>query len=123
MPTSFTLPAIRAEAAGLWRLAWPMLVGQLATVGMGVADVAMTGHASADELAAVSLGASIWSIILVTVTGVMMAMNSIVAHDVGAGQLGKIPRAVRQGLWKASASASSPRCWPTWPRCCSTTST
>jgi MATE family multidrug resistance protein len=100
MPTSFTLPAIRAEAAGLWRLAWPMLVGQLATVGMGVADVAMTGHASADELAAVSLGASIWSIILVTVTGVMMAMNSIVAHDVGAGRLGKIPHAVRQGLWK-----------------------
>lgn len=100
MPTSFTLPAIRSEAAGLWRLAWPMLVGQLATVGMGVADVAMTGHASADELAAVSLGASIWSIILVTVTGVMMAMNSIVAHDVGAGQLGKIPHAVRQGLWK-----------------------
>jgi len=101
MPHAFHLPDLRREAAALWRLAWPMLIGQLATVGMGVADVAMTGHASADELAAVSLGASIWSIILVTVSGTMMAINSVVAHDVGAGELGKIPHAVRQSLWKA----------------------
>jgi MATE family multidrug resistance protein len=101
MPTTFTLPNIKLEAAALWKLAWPMLIGQLATVGMGVADVAMTGHASADELAAVSLGASIWSIILVTVSGTMMAINSIVAHDVGAEEFGRIPHAVRQSLWKA----------------------
>ena len=101
MPHTFKFANIRLEAAALWRLAWPMLVGQLATVGMGVADVAMTGHASADELAAVSLGASIWSIILVTVSGIMMAINSVVAHDVGAGQLARVPHAVRQSLWKA----------------------
>ncbi|MFA9217242.1 MAG: MATE family efflux transporter [Sphingomonadaceae bacterium] len=101
MPTTFTLPNIKLEAAALWKLAWPMLIGQLATVGMGVADVAMTGHASADELAAVSLGASIWSIILVTVSGTMMAINSVVAHDVGAAEYGRIPHAVRQSLWKA----------------------
>jgi MATE family multidrug resistance protein len=101
MPHSFTLPNIRLEVAALWRLAWPMLVGQLATVGMAVADVAMTGHASADELGAASLGASIWSIILVTVSGTMMAINSIVAHDVGAGRLERVPHSVRQSLWKA----------------------
>ena len=103
MPTTFTLTNMRTEAAALWRLAWPMLVGQLATVAMAVADVAMTGHASAQQLAAVSLGASIWSIIMVTVSGTMMAMNSIVAHDVGAGAFGRVPHAVRQGLWKALA--------------------
>ena len=100
-----TLPAsapytIRSEMASLWQLSWPMLVGQLATVGMGVADVAMTGHVSAAELAAVSLGASIWSIVLVTVMGVMMAINSVVAHEIGAGQFGSIPHTVRQALWK-----------------------
>jgi MATE family multidrug resistance protein len=61
----------------------------------------MTGHASAGELAAVSLGASIWSIILVTVSGTMMAINSVVAHEVGAGAFGTIPHSVRQALWKA----------------------
>ncbi|MYM37541.1 MATE family efflux transporter [Duganella sp. FT94W] len=101
MPHTFTAANIRREAAALWQLAWPVLVGQLATVGMGVADVAMTGHTSAEQLAAVSLGASVWSIVLVTVSGVMMAINSIVAHDVGAGALAKVPHAVRQALWKA----------------------
>jgi MATE family multidrug resistance protein len=76
-----------------------MLVGQLATVGMGVADVAMTGHVSAAELAAVSLGTSVWSIILVTVMGVMMAVNSVVAHEMGAGRFDKISHSVRESLW------------------------
>ncbi|MGO4379942.1 MATE family efflux transporter [Pseudoduganella sp. RAF53_2] len=97
----FTLDHFRTEAAGLWKLAWPVLVGQVATVGMGVADVAMTGHSSAAELAAVSLGASIWSITIVTVTGIMMAINTVVAHEVGAGDFGTIPHTVRQALWKA----------------------
>ena len=90
---------VRTEVATLWRLSWPMLVGQLATVGMGVADVAMTGHVSAAELAAVSLGTSVWSIILVTVMGVMMAVNSVVAHEMGAGRHDRISHAVRESLW------------------------
>jgi MATE family multidrug resistance protein len=77
-----------------------MLVGQLATVGMGVADVAMTGHVSAAELAAVSLGASVWSIVLVTVMGTMMAINTVVAHEIGGARYDKIPHSVRQSLWK-----------------------
>ena len=84
----------------MWQLAWPMLVGQLATVGMGVADVAMTGHVSAEELAAVSLGASVWSIVLVTVMGIMMAINTVVAHEMGAANYHLIAHSVRQSLWK-----------------------
>jgi MATE family multidrug resistance protein len=94
-------PSLATEIAGLWTLAWPILVGQLATVGMSVADVAMTGHDSAAQLAAVSVGAAIWAIVIVTVIGIMMAMNAIVAHEVGAGNLDRIPHLVRQSLWKA----------------------
>ena len=93
--------SIVQETRALWRLAWPMLIGQIATMGMGVADVAMTGHVNATELAAVSLGASVWSIILVTVMGTMMAINTLVAHEVGAGQFARVPHVVRQSLWKA----------------------
>jgi MATE family multidrug resistance protein len=103
MPSTIALAspsAIRLEIGALWRLAWPMLVGQIATVGMGVADVAMTGHVSAEELAGVSLGASIWSIILVTVMGVMMAINTVVAHEIGGARFERIPHSVRQALWK-----------------------
>ena len=92
--------AVVTEIKAMWTLAWPMLVGQLATVGMGVADVAMTGHVSAEELAAVSLGASVWSIVLVTVMGVMMAINTVVAHEMGAANYHLIGHSVRQSLWK-----------------------
>ncbi|WP_409268171.1 MATE family efflux transporter [Massilia sp. BHUDP2] len=97
---SSTASPVRTEISTLWRLSWPMLVGQLATVGMGVADVAMTGHVSAEELAAVSLGTSVWSIVLVTVMGTMMAINTVVAHEIGAARYDQVPHSVRQALWK-----------------------
>lgn len=89
----------RKEVAGLWQIAWPVLIGQLATVGMGVVDVAMTGHLSAEELAAVSLGTSLWTIVLVTVMGIMMAVNTVVAHEVGAAAHQRVPHLIRQSLW------------------------
>mgnify|MGYP007118351431 CR=1 FL=1 len=42
-------PAATTELRGLWHLAWPILVGQLAYVGMAVVEVAMAGHASVQE--------------------------------------------------------------------------
>ena len=91
---------ITAEIFALWQLAWPILVGQLANVGMAVADVAMAGHASAQDLAGVALGSSIWMILVVTLMGIMMSVNPTVAHYVGAGEFGRVPQVVRQGLWK-----------------------
>ncbi len=98
--TAFRLAAIRKEGTALWHLAWPVLVGQLATVGMGVADVVMTGHTSAEDLATVSLGTSIWMTVMVTVSGIMMAINAVVAHEVGSGDLTRLPHLIRQSLWK-----------------------
>lgn len=92
--------AILKELSVLWKLTWPMLMGQLAMVGMGFVDVAMTGHLSANDLAATSNGASLWMIILVTIVGIMMAINSTVAHEVGSGDLSRVPHMVRQALWK-----------------------
>ena len=90
-----------AETRALWRLAWPVLVGQLATVGMAVVDVAMAGHASAQDLAGVSLGVSVWNMFIITMMGIMMSVSPTVAHQVGAGDLDGVPHIVRQGLWKA----------------------
>ncbi len=91
---------IQTEIAALWQLAWPILVGQLANVGMAVADVSMAGHASAQDLAGVALGSSIWMIVVVTLMGIMMSVNPTVAHYMGAGQFDRVPHVVRQALWK-----------------------
>lgn len=92
---------LRTEVHGLWHLAWPILVGQLANIGMAVVDVAMAGHASAQDLAGVSLGVSIWNMLIISMMGVLMAINPVVAHLVGADELGQVPHVVRQALWKA----------------------
>ena len=77
-------PAVRTETAALWQLAWPILIGQLATMGMGVVDVAMAGHASAQDLAGVSLGVAIWHMVIITLMGILMAVSPIVSQHVGA---------------------------------------
>lgn len=94
-------PAFRLETAALWQLAWPILIGQLATIGMGVVDVAMAGHASAQDLAGVSLGVSIWHLVIITLMGILMAVNPIVSQHVGARAFHEIPGVVRQALWTA----------------------
>ncbi len=94
---------LRQELQALWQLAWPILVGQLATVGMAVADVAMTGRYSAEDLAGVSLGVSVWNMIIISIMGLMMAVNPMVAHHVGAQDHHEVPHLVRQALWKALA--------------------
>jgi MATE family multidrug resistance protein len=78
-----------------------MLIGQLATVGMAVVDVGMAGHASAQDLAGVSLGVSIWNMLIISLMGIVMSVNPTVAHHVGAGDLQHIPPVVRQALWMA----------------------
>lgn len=68
---------------------------------MSVTDVAMAGHASAQDLAGVSLGVSIWNMVIITLMGLLMSVSPVVAQQVGAGALGAVPQVVRQGLWKA----------------------
>lgn len=92
---------IGSEARALWQLAWPILIGQLANVGMSVVEVAMAGHASANDLAGVALGVSIWNMVIITLMGVMMAVNPMVAHLVGAREFSQVPHVVRQALWQA----------------------
>ena len=100
-PTPSSPLGIRREFRALWRLAWPILIGQLANMGMAVVDVAMAGHASANDLAGISLGVSIWNIVIVTLMGLMMSVAPLVAHRVGAREFDQVPHLVRQGLWKA----------------------
>jgi MATE family multidrug resistance protein len=99
MPQTLTRKFAIKEIAALAKLAGPVLVGLLANAGMGVLDVAMAGHASPTDLAGVSLGVSIWHIIIVTLMGAMIAISPLVSYHVGSGALSRIPSVLRQGLW------------------------
>ncbi|WP_028454674.1 MATE family efflux transporter [Chitinilyticum litopenaei] len=92
-----------ADTRQTWTLAWPLIISQLAGTGMAFIDAAMAGHASAADLAVVSVGASLWITALVTMMGLLLAISPLVAHKVGAGKADAIPHLVQQALWQGMA--------------------
>jgi len=80
-------------------LAWPMLIGQLAVVGNGVIDTAMTSRFSATDLAALSIGISIYVSIFVGLNGVLQAISPAVGQLFGARRYAQIGVEVKQGVW------------------------
>jgi multidrug resistance protein, MATE family len=92
-----------ADIRKIARLAWPVLVGQLAIIAFGVIDTVMVGRFSAVDLAALGLGSSIYVSVFVGLTGVVLALQPISAQLYGARHYTQIGEAVRQGLWLAAA--------------------
>src|SRR5512146_2133090 len=67
----------------LARLAWPVLVAQLAVVANGVFDTAMAGRLSAVDLAAVGIGSSVQATVLMSLMGVLLALPPSIAQLYG----------------------------------------
>lgn len=98
LPVSVRRPALN-EALAILRLAGPMIVAQLAQTGIAFVDTVMAGRLSAADLAAVSLGSSIWLTVFLSLSGVLMALAPLVSQAFGAGRTQEIGPLVRQGLW------------------------
>src|SRR5699024_8793888 len=89
------------ELRGLVILALPVLGGQLAQTGNGFVDIVMAGRVSPTDLAAVSVGASIWIPIFLLITGVLMIATAILARHYGSGQHHRMSHLTQQALWLA----------------------
>lgn len=73
--------AVLLEARQISRLALPMMIAQIAQVATAFVDTVMAGRISTDDLAAVSLGASVFITFYVTLMGIVTALNPILAHQ------------------------------------------
>jgi MATE family multidrug resistance protein len=89
----------RNTARELFRLGWPMFIGQLAVMSNGAIDTAMAGRYSTLDLAAVGIGVSIYATVYVTMMGVLLALSPITAQLYGAGKYAEIGEEVRQTGW------------------------
>lgn len=94
-------PAPLRDAARILRLAAPLLVNNVATVGMVLTDTVMAGRLGAEELAAVAVGASYVMYFHLCGLGFLMALSPTVAHAYGAGRNGHVGCFFRQALWLA----------------------
>lgn len=76
----------------------PILIAQISTAGISFINTSMAGHASADDLAGVSVGAGLFYPFLAAVIGLLMAGTPIMAQLVGRKDKASIPDVVRAGL-------------------------
>ncbi len=92
-------PAFRRGLGQLVRLALPITVGQLAIVGMSVTDIIVSGWAGTNELAAVSLGSTIFNLSIMLVIGIVLANGPLVGQHYGAGRVEALRRQFQNCLW------------------------
>ena len=90
-----------AEFRSLGVLAVPIIITQLAQMGMGVADAIMAGRVSATELAGIALGGNLYWPLMLLMSGIVMAVTPWVSQLHGAGRIGDTGAVVRQALWIA----------------------
>lgn len=85
--------------ARLYRLAWPVLVAQLATISMMAIDTIVVGHAGTDNLAALAVGASIYVSLALALSGVVQAILPGMAHRLGKNDPAGAAHIIRQAFW------------------------
>ncbi|MGB3890779.1 MAG: MATE family efflux transporter, partial [Priestia megaterium] len=78
---------------------FPILVTQFGMFSMTFFDTMMSGRVSADDLAGVAIGSSLWVPVFTGLSGILMSITPIVAQLVGANQKKKVPFSVIQGLY------------------------
>lgn len=90
-----------APLSAIARHAASVLIGQLAVIGFGIADAVLAGRHGAVDLAALSIGASIYVSVYIGLTGVVQALIPVVGHHHGARDDEGIRRSFQQGSWLA----------------------
>ena len=80
-------------------LAMPLIVSQIAILGIGVTDIYMAGQLDAETLAAVQLSISIWNMISLTVIGFMVANSPIIGEFWGSSKYSSVKNQFQQCLW------------------------
>jgi MATE family multidrug resistance protein len=103
-----------AEVRRTLQLATPVILGQVAIFSMNFVDTVMSGRLPQKEvaLAALGIGGSMWSGLMMFTVGLLMAVQPSVAHLDGAGRRQEAASLTHQALWIAGLVAI-----PYWTVC------
>ncbi len=92
------MQAIKLHVKSTLKLAYPVIIGQLGFISMGVVDSLMVGELGATPLAAASLANGLFILVLVVGIGVSFAITPLVAISVGANRHSECGVIFRQAL-------------------------
>jgi multidrug resistance protein, MATE family len=98
---------LREEAGAMLRLAWPLILTNMAQTLMTATDVVMLGRLGSDALAASALGTSLHFTLVIFGLGIVLATQPMMAKDLGENRFAvrELRRTARQGLWSSIAVA------------------
>ena len=104
LATGFNWQLFRAESSILLKLAFPILLAQIALTGLGVIDTIMSGWVGTDDLAAIGLGSNIMLPVFIFTTGILLAITPLVSNINGQSQTiefkqQNIGLCIIHGLW------------------------
>lgn len=100
MKETYTL---QQKSKQLFTILVPILVTQLTLFAMVFFDSMMSGRSSANDLAGVAIGGSIWVPVSTGLNGILLAVTPIVAHLIGAKQRDQVAFKVIQAIYLAIA--------------------
>ena len=97
-PNASTKDAVPSHRQ-IWQLAWPMMLSNLSIPLLGAVDTAILGHLpNAVYLGAVTLGASVVSLLLWSFGFLRMGTTSVTARALGAGDDHRVREVLAQSL-------------------------
>ncbi|MFN3952792.1 MAG: MATE family efflux transporter, partial [Thermaurantimonas sp.] len=82
-----------------FRLAWPVMIGQLGQITVAVADNVMVGRIGVEPLAAASLVNGIFTVVLVFGIGIAYGLTPLIANAHGAGHHRILPDLLNASFW------------------------
>ncbi len=89
----------KIELKATMKLAWPLIIAQLAGILLFTTDVVMMGWLGAKYLAAGTLATSILHPVFIGSIGIVSATAPLIAQAMGAKKIKHVRRIVRQGFW------------------------
>src|SRR5579871_91227 len=95
------LAGVRKELRPMWHLAWPLALAELGWMAQGVVDLIMAGPLGPAAMGAGSLGNMLFYSVAVFGSGVLLGMDTLVAHAFGAADLRDCRKTLVNGVWIA----------------------
>lgn len=89
----------RRELAQLMLVAAPLILAQIAQMGMSLVDTLMAGRLGREALAGIALGSVVYQLAMIVGMGVLFSVAPLVSQAHGAQRPERAARAARQGLW------------------------
>ncbi len=93
--------AATLEMRRTFGLALPLILGHVATGMISFVNSVLAGWHSANTLAAVAVGAAIWSVVAIVMIGILLSVPPTISQLMGAGRRAEVASTFRQTLWLA----------------------